>query len=213
MKAVTAEVILVHGLWFGSWAMARLDRNLQAQGFAVRRFSYRSTAGEIDRHSHELMDFAAQSGAQRQHFVGHSLGGLVILHMLNRPNDLAPGRVVLLGSPLDGSIIARRSERVPGGARLLGEVRNALQSGYGRLVDNRETGMIAGTRAVGLGLLLGGTGKPGDGTVAVDETRTTGLKDHLLMPVTHTSMLYSAEVARQAACFLDTGGFDWPVAC
>ena len=26
------EIILVHGLWFGSWAMARLARKLQADG-------------------------------------------------------------------------------------------------------------------------------------------------------------------------------------
>ena len=213
MASANSEVVLVHGLWFGAWAMAALARKLQAAGFAVRRFSYPSTAAQLDRHSGELLKFAGQSDALRQHFVGHSLGGLVTLHTLNQANDLAPGRIVLLGSPLDGSLIARRSGRIPGGEKLLGQVKTALQRGYGRLPEDRETGMIAGTRSVGLGMLLGGAGKPGDGTVAVDETRTTGLKDHLLMPVTHTSMLYSAEVARQAAHFLKTGGFDWPPAC
>ena len=109
MASVNSEVMLVHGLWFGSWAMAPLARKLQAAGFAVRRFSYPTTAAQLDRHSRELLKFARQSDAPRQHFVGHSLGGLVTLHMLNQVNDLAPGRVVLLGSPLDGSLIARRS--------------------------------------------------------------------------------------------------------
>lgn len=213
MKALRSEVILVHGLWFGSWAMARLARKLQAAGFGVRRFSYRSTADQLDEHSRQLLEFARQSGSRQLHFVGHSLGGLVCLHMLNGNPDLPPGRVVLLGSPLDGSTIARRSRRIPGGAKLLGQVKTALESGYGQLPTGRETGMIAGTRAIGLGILLGGAGTPGDGTVAVNETRTKGLKDHLLLPVTHTGMLYSAEVARQAACFLRTGSFDWPDAC
>lgn len=211
--SLKAEVILVHGLWFGSWAMARLARKLQAAGFTVRRFAYPSTAGQLDAHSRQLLEFAWQSGSERLHFVGHSLGGLVCLHLLNENPGLPPGRVVLLGSPLDGSAIARRSHRIPGGEKLLGQVKTALENGYGQLPPGRETGMIAGTRAIGLGTLLGGAGTPGDGTVAVAETRTTGLKDHLLMPVTHTGMLYSAEVARQTACFLQTGSFDWPVAC
>jgi len=207
------EVILVHGLWFGPWAMGRLARKLQAAGFTVRRFAYASTAGQIDKHSRELAEFARQSLSQHVHFVGHSLGGLVTLHMLNENTDLPPGRVVLMGSPLDGSIVARRSARIPGGAKLLGQVQAALEQGYGRLPPGRETGMIAGTRAIGLGSLVGGAGKPGDGTVAVAETRTPGLKDHLLLPVNHTGMLYSSEVARQVACFLQTGSFDWPAAC
>lgn len=193
--------------------MARLARKLRAAGFGVRRFAYPSTAGQLDAHSRQLMEFARQSGSGRLHFVGHSLGGLVCLHMLNENPDLAPGRVVLLGSPLDGSTIARRSRRIPGAEKLLGQVKTALEKGYGQLPPGRETGMIAGTRAIGLGTLLGGAGKPGDGTVAVNETRTTGLKDHLLLPVTHTGMLYSAEVARQTVCFLLTGSFDWPDAC
>lgn len=207
------EVILAHGLWFGAWALSRLDRHLRAEGFLVRRFAYNSTARRVEDHSEELIAFAQQSKAQRLHFIGHSLGGLVILHALNRAPDIAPGRVVLLGSPLDGSIVARRSGRLPGAEKLLGQVRRALESGYGPLPAGRETGMIAGTRSIGLGSLLGGAGIPGDGTVSVAETRIPGLKDHLLLPVNHTGLLYSATVARQAAFFLRTGSFDWPATC
>jgi len=213
MSTARSEVILVHGLWFGSWAMASLARKLRADGFAVRRFDYSSTAGTLDAHSAQLLGFARQSSAQRLHFVGHSLGGLVCLHMLNDGQDIPPGRLVLLGSPLAGSAIARRTGGIPGAEKLLGQIRTALQAGYGQLGSGRQTGMIAGTRSIGLGMLLGGTGKPGDGTVTVDETRTRGLKDHLLLPVSHTGMLYSSEVARQAGCFLRTGSFDWPLAC
>lgn len=210
---MSSEVILVHGLWFGSWSMARLDKNLRTSGLNVRRFDYSSTSGRLDDHSRKLLEFARQSNSERLHFVAHSLGGLVTLNMLNENPDLPPGRVVLLGSPLAGSAVARRLRRMSGAEKLLGRIRTALIKGYGQLDTGHETGMIAGTRSIGLGMLLGGTGKPGDGTVTVDETRTTGLKDHLLMPVSHTSMLYSSEVARQTACFLRTGSFDWPLAC
>ena len=203
-----SEVILVHGLWFGSWAMARLAKKLQAEGFRVRRFSYQTTTGDLRAHATELREFARASQADQLHFASHSLGGLVTLAMLGAQEGLPPGRVVLMGSPLDGSIVARRSGKVPGAEKLLGEIRSTLERGYEYLPSDRETGMIAGSKAFGLGLLVGGAGKPGDGTVAVRETLAAGLKDHLVLPVTHTGMLYSAEVARQAGCFLKFGGFD-----
>ena len=62
-------------------------------------------------------------------------------------------------------------------------------------------------------MLLGGVGGAGDGTVALRETHMPGLADHITLPVTHTGMLYSREVARQAAYFLRTGGFEHPAAC
>jgi pimeloyl-ACP methyl ester carboxylesterase len=193
--------------------MSRLDRKLQAAGFSVRRFAYPSTAGQLDVHSRQLLEFCRQSRSDRMHFVAHSLGGLVCLHLLNQNPDLPPGRVVLMGSPLDGSSVARRSARLPGAGKLFGQVKTALEGGYGELPAGRETGMIAGTRDIGLGMLLGGAGKPGDGTVTVAETRTTGLKDHLLLPVTHTGLVFSSDAARQVICFLQTGSFDWPGAC
>ena len=204
----TSEVILVHGLWFGSWAMARLAKKLRAEGFGVRRFSYSTTAGDLRAHAAELREFARASQADQLHFASHSLGGLVTLAMLGAEEGLPPGRVVLMGSPLDGSIVARRSSKVPGAEKLLGEIRLTLEHGYEYLPGDRETGMIAGSRAIGLGVLVGGAGKPGDGTVAVRETLAAGLKDHLVLPVTHTGMLYSAEVARQAGYFLKFGSFD-----
>lgn len=204
---VNSEIILVHGLWFGSWAMARLARHLRGAGFGVRRFDYSSTSGDIQSHAGELREFARKPGAGRQHFVGHSLGGLVILKMLAESRGIPPGRVILLGSPLDGSIVARKSHRVPFAEKLLGEVRSALDHGFSQLPPDRETGMIAGSRSLGLGWVVGGTGSPGDGTVAINETRIGGLKDHLVLPVTHTGMLYSGKVASQAAHFLHNGSF------
>jgi len=206
--ATKPEVILVHGLWFGPWAMARLARKLAAEGFEVRRFSYASTAGGLSSHAAQLGEFARSSRSSQLHFVGHSLGGLVILRMLRDAGDLPPGRVVLIGSPLDGSVIARRSGRVPGAEKLLGEIRSTLEQGYEYLPAGRETGMIAGSRPIGLGMLVGGAGQPSDGTVGVRETHRHGLKEHLILRVTHTGMLYSAKVARQAAHFLQNGRFD-----
>jgi len=203
-----SEIILVHGLWFGSWAMLQLARRLKkASGLPVRRVNYRTTRGELADHAARLRNFTKQTRAGSQHFVGHSLGGLVILKMLSGSEDIAPGRVVFLGSPLHGSAVARKVEKIPGAAVLLGKIRSALEQGYPVMPGGREAGMIAGSKSRGLGWIVGGTEGPGDGTVAIAETVADGLKDHCVLPVTHTGMLYSPEVAEMTVRFLETGAF------
>lgn len=201
------EVILVHGLWFGSWAMSRLANRLGRKGFTVRRINYRTTRGDLAEHAQRLQAFAALSTAPTQHFVGHSLGGLVILKLFSTGVEIPPGRLVFLGSPLKGSRVARKAAAIPGAATLFGKIRTALDDGYSVVPDGRDVGMIAGSKSAGLGWLVGGTGGPGDGTVAVAETMADGLTDHCLLPVTHTSMIFSARVAEQAAYFLENGRF------
>ncbi len=46
-----------------------------------------------------------------------------------------------------------------------------------------------------------------DGMVTVQETQIQGLRDHIVLPVSHTGMLISSRVARQAVSFLKTGQF------
>lgn len=202
------EIVLVHGLWFGSWALSLLARRLAKTGVPVRRFSYRTTRGDLEEHATRLHRFAAASGVATQHFVGHSLGGLVILRMLADSPDRPPGRVVLLGSPLKGSRVARKARRIPGFGALTGTIRNTLAQGFDSPPAGRETGMIAGSRPVGLGLFTGGVGAPGDGTVAVEETRADWLTEHRVLPVTHTGLVTSPAVAENVIRFLETGRFE-----
>jgi len=200
-------VILVHGLWYGSWALRALSRRLRGDGFKIHHFAYPATSATLAAHAGSLYEFARTTNADSLHFLGHSLGGLVILHMMSETLDLPPGRIVLLGSPLGGSIVARRMRNIPGSVKLLGEARTTLEAGYSRLPEDRETGLIAGSRGVGLGLLMGGTGGPGDGTVSLTEASIPGLQDRMVLPVSHSGLLYSAKVARHAANFLETGRF------
>lgn len=203
----TRTVVLVHGLWFGAWSMWLLERRLRKAGFSTCRFRYRSTRSALEGHAAALRDHLATRGGEGMDFVAHSLGGLVVLQMLTDFVGCPPGRAVLLGSPLAGSAVARRSARIPGFARLLGKVRPALEAGFSRLPSGWQVGMIAGARSFGLGWLVGGTGGAGDGTVAVSETRADGLQEHLVIPVTHTGLLFSRAVARRVSGFLRSGSF------
>ncbi len=202
-----AEVILVHGLWYGSWALRSLSHRLRKDGFKVRHFAYPATSIPLAAHAGNLFEFASDTRSDGIHFLGHSLGGLVILRMMADTPELPPGRIVLLGSPLGGSVVARRMRNLPGSEKLLGEAGTAIEKGYSRIPEDRETGMIAGSMGLGLGVMMGGTGGPGDGTVSLEEASCPGLHDRMVLPVSHTGLLYSAKVARHAANFLETGRF------
>ena len=60
---------------------------------------------------------------------------------------------------------------------------------------------------MGLGRLFAHLDADHDGTVLVEETRLPGAKDHVVLGVSHTGMLFSADVAEQAAEFLEQGAF------
>ncbi|MGK7297506.1 MAG: esterase/lipase family protein [Candidatus Wenzhouxiangella sp. M2_3B_020] len=202
-------VVLVHGLWYGAFSMLPLSRRLAGAGFSVRRHGWATTRSDFLASADRLAKAVGDVGADRVHLVGHSLGGLLILGMLQRHADRVPGgRVVLLGSPVRGSTVARRMSGVPGLRVLLGAARGALQQGAVDAPAERATGVVAGTVSVGAGRVLGGLPKPHDGTVSVEETRLPGAADRIELPVSHTGLLLSRSVAEQVAAFLRRGEFD-----
>jgi pimeloyl-ACP methyl ester carboxylesterase len=204
-------VVLVHGLWMSGFELRVLKARLEADG-QVRAvaFSYPSLTGTINDHVRALLDFAQAQDVPELHFVGHSLGGIVILRALQLTDDLPPGRAVLLGTPSQGSKAAQGVARIlPFGKAILGAAVNA------EIVDfaprewrgHRDVGVIAGSMGLGLGRLFADLNADHDGTVLVEETMLPGAKDHIILSTSHTGMLFSAEVAEQAGWFLRTGSF------
>lgn len=187
-----------------------LKHRLEADGrYRVLSFSY-PTLSPMREHVRELLDFARAQDVPELHFVGHSLGGLVILRALEITDDLPPGRAVLLGTPSQGSKAAQGVARVvPFGKVLLGASINAecidFQPREWR--GHRDVGVVAGSASLGLGRLFADLNSEHDGTVLVEETRLPGSKDHIILPVSHTGMIFSSEVADQALYFLRTGSF------
>jgi pimeloyl-ACP methyl ester carboxylesterase len=204
-------VVFVHGLFLNGAEFTLLRRRLSAShGFQSHRFSYPTVSGSINSALSQLNQFVSRIDAERIHFVGHSLGGLVLSRYFERERFERPGRVVLLGSPVVGSSSARAIARHAWLKRVLGPLvaEELLDPSASRCwACERELGLIAGTTPMGLGRFFARFDEDCDGTVAVSETKLPGHTAHLTMPVSHMGMLASADVARQVGEFLDQGRF------
>ncbi len=205
-------VILVHGLWMHGAAMALMRWRIARCGYRVVSYSYPSMRLTLSENAARLAQFCRdlrRDGASRLHFVGHSLGGLVILRMLERATDPDIGRIVLAGPPFVDSFAARRFARLPGGKKALGRsLPEWLGSARPPDPERYEIGVIAGDVSIGLGsLIVPHLPRPGDSVVSVAETRVPGARDHIVLKVSHAAMLISAAVARQICEFIRHGAF------
>lgn len=208
-------VVLIHGLWMNRHIMLGLGAMLARRGHRGVRWGYASMKRSLDDNAGELRRFIERiERADRNHrvdIVAHSYGGVVTLRMLEHASAPRVGRVVLLGSPIAGSRAGVETMRIAGGRHVLGHTASVWEAFAERSVlavpRNVEVGSLAGTRPLGLGQLILTLPVPNDGVVCVDETKLPGLADHLEMPVSHSTMLASAAVARQVDAFLRHGRF------
>lgn len=205
------NVILAHGLWVPGVVMKPLAVRLARAGFFCHTFSYMGAARPLEAHAERLARMARDIGPA--HFVGHSLGGLVVMEALKRHPEAAVGRVVLLGTPARGCYAGRRIARFRVGRWLLGqseELWSERHSGSGREARwNRSEalGVIAGSLPFGLGRVFGPLPGVNDGVVRLEETAVDGMADRVVLPIGHSAMLISARVAAHVAAFLANGKF------
>ena len=186
-----------------------LRSRLAEAGFKPSVFRYPSTQTDIGGAAAALSAHLREFGDGPVHLVGHSLGGLVILETIEAERELPPGRVVLLGSPVQGSRAARAVAGWSLGPHLLGRLAAAELTRHEPRAwrSPRELGIIAGSRSAGMGRLFADLPVPNDGTVAVDETQLAGAKEHIVHDVSHTGMLLSNAVAESVQSFLGSGSF------
>jgi pimeloyl-ACP methyl ester carboxylesterase len=206
-------VVLLHGLARTDLSMQPLEGPLLAAGFEVRNIHYPSMDGSPD----ELVTFldgelsACCAAAGKMHFVTHSLGGILARAYLarRRPDNL--GRVVMLAPPNQGSEFVDVLGDLPLFEWIMGPT--AVELGTdGQSLPNRlpppdfELGVIAGSGSVNpLGeFVIAGDS---DGTVSVESTQLAGMSDFVLVPASHTFIMYSEEVSAQVVAFLRGGHF------
>jgi pimeloyl-ACP methyl ester carboxylesterase len=188
--------------------MKLMRKHFEEAGFSTHLFDYRTVLDSPEHSAGRLAEEVGKIGGSMLHFVGHSLGGIVIRHYFHRYADRREGRVVTMGTPHHPSLTASVFNENPVGRFVLGQ---ALDKGLlGPLPEwdkQRELGSIAGSLSMGGGRLFARLPKPNDGSVVVEETKLDGMTDHIVLPVSHSGLLFSANAALQAIHFLRHGRF------
>lgn len=199
------DVVLVPGLWVPAGALAVLAARLRRAGFAPRTFAYHGRKPMAENVA-RLAEFARRAGGAPPHFVGQSLGGVLIFDMLSARVDVPAGRVVLLGAPVRGSVSGRRLARHAIGRWMLGGCAARWEERDAVWHRAEPLGTIAGTAPLGLGRLLGRLPGEHDGVVRAAETEVSGAQP-IRVPHGHSPLAFSPRVAALVQRFLREGRF------
>ncbi|MFA5835180.1 MAG: alpha/beta fold hydrolase [Bacteroidota bacterium] len=205
-------VVLLHGLGRGKSIMVPMQEQLKNDGFSVALVDYSSIGKSPDEIlkdiSKQVKVFIADTN-NTVHFVGHSLGGLLIRAYLDSVKLPNLGKVVLIGSPSKGTPFVDRFrdawwlKMVGPTAVLLGtddkSFPRTLRPPY------YPVGIIAGISSV----INNDDFIPGedDGIVPVESTKIEGMSDFILVKVSHSSLPKDKLVIRQTIEFLRNGKF------
>lgn len=105
-------VVLVHGWGVNGGSMLLLRRRLRRDGWGpVCCFNYLSHAADVETAAAELCAYVervAATSTEPVTLIGHSLGGLVIRHYARHSPSPRVRRLMTLGTPHHGTVLARR---------------------------------------------------------------------------------------------------------
>lgn len=212
------QVILVHGYGRSARAMNSMKRRFMAEGYLVHTMNYSSLTQSIEGIEDEVnqgIDQVLQAYPYRTHFVGHSLGGLLVRAYLGKRKPDRLGRVVLLGSPNQGTPAVDHLAR-KWWFGLIGSAAQSLSSSGSVFLSSLPQptyplGVIAGLsqRSFIRGAVF--TGKH-DGLVPLESTKVKGMQDFCVVRVNHTALRYHQPVFNHTVHFLKHGSFECPEA-
>lgn len=222
-RAATAAepecVVLLHGIGMQGFVMERLASALTEKGYRVVNVSYPSREMAFEKLAGEYLPEQLRAAdvarAPRLNFITHSLGSLIVRKFIHDARPANLGRVVMIGPPNHGSAAADEAKQYSLLASYLGENLARLGTGENSIVSTLgpadfEVGIIAGEVPINpvFGNVLEGKN---DGAVTVESAKLEGMRDFIVVPYSHTVMLWRDEVIAQAVAFLHDGHFAHPV--
>lgn len=206
-------VVILHGIARSSSHMSSLSKYLHQAGYDVLNLDYPSTDHKIEtltRIIHQKILLQTNQN-KKIHFVGYSMGGLMVRALIHQYSYQNLGRVVQLAPPNSGSEIADflqdnwLYEKIygPAGQQLMTDQKD-VRNLFGEV--NYELGIIAGNFTIDP---ISSSIIPGDddGKVAIARTKLQGMKDHIVMNASHTFFPSNKQVHKQVLYFLRNGQF------
>ena len=210
-------MVLLHGLGRTYRSMDQIEDALRASGYRTVNVNYPSRSKTIQELAVEAvpegLHHCRLKGARQIHFVTHSMGGLVLRYYLSTHRVPELGKVVMLSPPNQGSEVADALAGTAIYSRVNGPAGAQLVTGPQGLpaqlgpVDF-TVGIITGNEQTAVDAVLA-TQIPGenDGKVSVQRAKVEGMRDFLVLPVTHTFIVSNDVVIGQALHFLQHGNF------
>lgn len=201
-------VVLVHGLWSNFLSQLYIGKQLKKAGFHIVYFSYPTVFSSLEDNSEKLLKLLESLAEEQQtiHLAAHSLGGFVVLAALKKGRPANIGRIVLYGSPVNGSIVCQKIKRYRVTRWCFGKSLKPLCDGISSH-ENYDIAAIAGDGGCGIGHLIASVPAPHDGAVAVEEVRLDNNRPTKIINVSHFSMLMSKKTSDAIARYLRCGRF------
>jgi pimeloyl-ACP methyl ester carboxylesterase len=209
------DVLLLHGLSKSKQIMQEMEKFLNCRGYCCHNIGYDSTHLSIDDCAKSVAKQLEKSRVGRENYpldvVGHSLGGLVAWALiLEICPDIKWNRVVMLGTPIQGSILVKNLSRFSFYRRSYGPAAIEI-AGYGKKLRpiDKICGVIAGTRSSIFDriFVMWLRFKGHDGKILVEETKVEGMTDFLEFPAAHAQLPKVPGIILQTFFFLQKGKF------
>ena len=205
-------VLVLHGLGRTKAAMWLLATRIEDAGFEAKRIGYHSlnkSPDEVLQTISEKIQAEIVDTSRTVHFVGHSLGGLMIRAYLDSNRVTNLGRVVLMGTPNQGTVLVDKF-RDTWWMKMLGPMTLALGTDSTSFPGSIGSpyypiGIIAGIkRIIDNDFILPGAD---DGLVPVRSTVLNGMTDLVIVDSGHLMMRFDKGDADQTVAFLMHGRF------
>jgi triacylglycerol lipase len=206
-KPTKETVVLLHGMGGNRATMLVLKKRLEKAGFATLNFPYATYNKDLDQLSDALHAFVKDKvKTERYHFIGHSLGNIIVRNGFKKEYPPGLGRVVMLGPPNQPAKMAKRFSGNPLYRWICGDSGQKLGSElfYQDLpIPTVEFGIIAADRGQRITFK-----EANDGMVSVKNTKLKGMKAWILLHHTHVFLMNGKDTARHCIEFLRAGTFD-----